>query len=109
MLSPAGQESDDSTHKLNREQLYTAKECGWASIACNVPFILYVLVNPNGCHPDAVAWFYITTGLLGLSLILAVLAALAGPRRWGFAAIAPPVVFVVGLIFLLLNIRQMIC
>jgi len=47
--------------------------------------------------------------LLGLSLILAVLAALAGPRRWGFAAIAPPVVFVVGLIFLLLNIRQMIC
>jgi hypothetical protein len=96
-------------HKLSGEQPYTAKECGWASIACNVPFILFVLINPNGCHPEAAAWFYITTGLLGFGLILAVLAARAGPRRWGFAAIAPPVVFVVGLTYLVLNIRQMMC
>ena len=103
------EETNDTTPPDSHEPPFTAKELGRSSLACNVPFILYTLVNPDSCHPNVVIWFWITTGLLGLGLILAVCAARVGSGRWGYAAIAPPVVFVVGVAYQLLHISRIIC
>ena len=99
----------DSAQKFRFEKASLSKVCGWASIACNFPFIAFVVVGPDECHPTVATWAYITTGLLGFGVPLAIVGGVVGAKRWAFAAIAPPLVFVAGATYLLLNPGKMIC
>ncbi len=109
MPQPSDNAATDTEHKLTDDPLFRANSIGGASLACNLPFIIYALINPDTCSPDSAFWSYIGVGFLVLGLILAVIATCIGSKRWAFAAIAPPVAFIGGAAYLLTHIKRVSC